>query len=71
MEVSGANELAALGIGGGKKSPEGHVGLLEGGTEVKNLVDGLNSLGLSTPEIIAVLRAVHRAGAMAGELVVE
>ncbi|MCS6972257.1 MAG: flagellar basal body P-ring protein FlgI [Leptospiraceae bacterium] len=43
---------------------------LREGATVKELVDNLNRLGLTAAEIIDVLKAIHAAGALHGELVV-
>jgi flagellar P-ring protein precursor FlgI len=53
---------------GEEKSPAS-AELKEGAT-VKELVDNLNRLGLSAAEIIDVIKAIHAAGALHGELTV-
>lgn len=42
--------------------------VLKEGATVKELVDNLNKLGLTSAEIIDVIKALHRAGALHGEL---
>ncbi|MDA8870314.1 flagellar basal body P-ring protein FlgI [Rhizobiaceae bacterium] len=41
------------------------------GTDLQTLVDGLNALGVTPSDTIAILQAVDRAGALQGELVVQ
>ncbi|MBV6494225.1 MAG: Flagellar P-ring protein [Turneriella sp.] len=53
---------------GDEKSPA-NAELKEGAT-VKELVDNLNKLGLTSAEIIDVIKAIHAAGALHGELTV-
>jgi len=53
---------------GEEKSPA-NAELKEGAT-VKELVDNLNKLGLTSAEIIDVIKAIHSAGALHGELTV-
>lgn len=53
---------------GEEKSPA-NAELKEGAT-VKELVDNLNKLGLTSAEIIDVIKAIHAAGALHGELTV-
>ena len=44
---------------------------IDPGTGIQELVKTLNSLKLSTSDIIAVFRSIHAAGALHGELIVE
>lgn len=53
---------------GEEKSPA-NAELKEGAT-VKELVDNLNKLGLTSAEIIDVIKAIHAAGALHGELTI-
>lgn len=64
IEVSGKKAYAY----GDEKSPA-NAELKEGAT-VKELVDNLNKLGLTSAEIIDVIKAIHAAGALHGELTV-
>jgi flagellar P-ring protein precursor FlgI len=41
------------------------------GTDLQNLVEGLNRLGVGPTDIISILQAVKNAGAMQAELVVQ
>lgn len=62
IEVAGKKATAY----GDEKSPA-NAELKEGAT-VKELVDNLNKLGLTSAEIIDVIKAIHAAGALHGEL---
>lgn len=64
IEVGGKKAYAY----GDEKSPSS-AELKEGAT-VKELVDNLNKLGLSAAEIIDVIKAIHAAGALHGELTI-
>lgn len=64
MQVEVSNKQAY--IYGEEKSPA-NAELKEGAT-VKELVDNLNKLGLTSAEIIDVIKAIHAAGALHGEL---
>ncbi len=44
--------------------------LVEESTTVSSLVDALNKLGVEAPDILEILKAIHAAGAMHGELVI-
>lgn len=44
--------------------------VLDGGTNVQNLVDALNAIGVSPTDIIAILQAVKASGALFGELII-
>ncbi len=52
--------------GGGKS-----LALLKGGTSLKSLVSGLNTLGVSPRDLITILQAVKSAGALQAEIVVQ
>jgi flagellar P-ring protein FlgI len=45
--------------------------LLKGGTSLKSLVSGLNTLGVSPRDLITILQAVKTAGALQAEIVVQ
>jgi len=66
MQVEVSNKQAYT--YGEEKSPA-NAELKEGAT-VKELVDNLNKLGLTSAEIIDVIKAIHSAGALHGELTV-
>ncbi len=44
--------------------------IVEESTTVSSLVDALNKLGVEAPDILEILKAIHAAGAMHGELVI-
>jgi flagellar P-ring protein precursor FlgI len=45
-------------------------GVIEGSTTVEELIKGLNSLGLSAEDIMDILKSIHAAGALQGELII-
>lgn len=47
-----------------------HFAMVDGSTNVQDLVDGLNAIGASPRDIIAILQAVKAAGALFGELII-
>lgn len=49
---------------------EGHLMVLESGTNVHDVVQALNAVGANPREVIAILQAIKEAGALYGELVV-
>jgi len=55
---------------GGQNNKPVSNGLLEASTTVEELVKGLNSLGLSAEDIIDIIKSIHAAGALQGELVI-
>lgn len=66
MQVEVSNKKAYT--YGEEKSPAN--AMLNEGATVKELVDNLNKLGLTSAEIIDVIKAIHSAGALHGELTV-
>lgn len=55
---------------GTRKNDEKKIQMVEESATVGTLVEGLNELGVSAKEIIEILRAIHAAGALHGELVI-
>jgi len=53
----------------GQKKTEGSAAELKGTTTVQEVITGLNALGVKTPDMIAILQAVKRAGALHAEVV--
>lgn len=49
---------------------KGSVGMIDDSTTVEDLVKGLNSLGLKAEDIIDILKSIHAAGALQGELII-
>jgi len=56
-----------------KTEPEeqGNVILFKGGVDIKEVVDGLNKIGISNSDLIEVLKTVKSAGALQAELIIK
>lgn len=52
------------------EEPQNQFTVLDGGSDVQDLVDALNAIGASPRDIIAILQAVKAAGALFGELII-
>ncbi|MBZ8131781.1 flagellar basal body P-ring protein FlgI [Afifella sp. IM 167] len=61
--VTPATEVAA-------SEQDGHLAVV-GGTNLQNLVQGLNQIGLKPTDIIAILQAIKTSGALQAELIVQ
>lgn len=59
-------ETAQIGV----EEEEGKVALIEATSTVNDVVESLNSLGASPRDMISILQAIDRAGALQGELVI-
>lgn len=59
-------ETAQIGV----EEEEGKVALVEATSTVNDVVESLNSLGASPRDIISIIQAIDRAGALQGELVI-
>lgn len=49
----------------------GHVVLVPGAATLSTLVGALNALGVSAQDLVAIVQALYRAGALQAELVVQ
>ncbi|MDH4262031.1 MAG: flagellar basal body P-ring protein FlgI [Spirochaetia bacterium] len=54
----------------GEKAKTASNGVIEGSTTVEELVKGLNSLGVSAEDIMDIIKSIHAAGALQGELII-
>ncbi|HDP79648.1 MAG TPA: flagellar basal body P-ring protein FlgI [Spirochaetes bacterium] len=52
-------------------SREGSAALIKETSTVKDLVDTLNAIGASTPDIVSILKALKEAGALHAELIIQ
>jgi flagellar P-ring protein precursor FlgI len=59
-------ETAQIGV----QEEEGKVALVQATSTVNDVVESLNSLGASPRDIISIIQAIDRAGALQGELVI-
>jgi len=50
---------------------QGNVILFKGGVDIKEVVDGLNKIGISNSDLIEVLKTVKSAGALQAELIIK
>lgn len=60
-------------VGDGTPEPEeeGNVILFKGGVDIKEVVDGLNKIGISNGDLIEVLKTIKSAGALQAELIIK
>jgi len=52
-------------------SDENNVILFKGGVDIKEVVDGLNKIGISNSDLIEVLKTIKSAGALQAELIIK
>ena len=52
------------------KKPSNEVFLFKGGIDIKEVVDGFNKIGLSSGDLIEVLKTIKSAGALKAELII-
>ena len=45
--------------------------LFKGGVDIKEVVDGLNKIGISNSDLIEVLKTIKSAGALQAELIIK
>ena len=50
---------------------QGNVILFKGGVDIKEVVDGLNKIGISNSDLIEVLKTIKSAGALQAELIIK
>ncbi|OGG95272.1 MAG: hypothetical protein A2508_01530 [Candidatus Lambdaproteobacteria bacterium RIFOXYD12_FULL_49_8] len=55
----------------GEPEEEGNVILFKGGVDIKEVVDGLNKIGISNSDLIEVLKTIKSAGALQAELIIK
>ena len=54
----------------GSNTSEGSVVLISGGSNVEDLINALNAVGVSPQDIISILQAIKAAGALYGDLII-
>ena len=54
-----------------KADEQGNVILFKGGVDIKEVVDGLNKIGISNSDLIEVLKTIKSAGALQAELIIK
>ncbi len=54
-----------------KPKSENNVILFKGGVDIKEVVDGLNKIGISNSDLIEVLKTIKSAGALQAELIIK
>ena len=73
LNIKIGSPVSGKGGGGQGKagSEKNDVILFKGGVDIKEVVDGLNKIGVSNSELLEVLKTIKSAGALQAELVIK